>query len=206
MFSNSVKLCLFHHWENDNQEDCGVNHLRLMFLQPGVSGGFLAYKTVCPSARHIQTTHYNVHSLFGYLEAKATHKWVRNHKNCHPEFEAENTMMEVVTQCHNVLVFASHRVLTDLLGKRSIVISRSTFPGHGHVAGHWSGDISSTWEDLYYSIPCKSITIVCITLLLGKEEWSVSWIKDAQVTHSYFSGMYFTTVYDAVTLTIQGRR
>ena len=45
------------------------------------------------------------------------------------------------------------RALDKILKKRSIVISRSTFPSTGHYGGHWSGDVYSTWEDLHYSIP-----------------------------------------------------
>ncbi|XP_040438110.1 lysosomal alpha-glucosidase isoform X2 [Falco naumanni] len=48
---------------------------------------------------------------------------------------------------------ASHDALLRVRGKRPFVISRSTFAGHGHYAGHWTGDVSSNWEQLYYSIP-----------------------------------------------------
>jgi len=48
---------------------------------------------------------------------------------------------------------ATNRALRKLLNQRSIVISRSSYPSQGVHGGHWTGDISSTWEDLYYSIP-----------------------------------------------------
>ena len=37
-------------------------------------------------------------------------------------------------------------------GKRGIVISRSTYPNSGTTVGHWLGDNTSIWPDLYYSI------------------------------------------------------
>lgn len=37
-----------------------------------------------------------------------------------------------------------------------MVISRSTFAGHGHYAGHWSGDVVSDWLDMRYSVPRMS--------------------------------------------------
>ncbi|XP_029815980.1 lysosomal alpha-glucosidase, partial [Manacus vitellinus] len=48
---------------------------------------------------------------------------------------------------------ASHNALLRVRGKRPFVISRSTFAGHGRYAGHWTGDVGSNWEQLYYSIP-----------------------------------------------------
>ncbi|VDO58742.1 unnamed protein product [Haemonchus placei] len=38
------------------------------------------------------------------------------------------------------------------MGKRGVVISRSTFPSAGRYAGHWLGDNAATWEDLRSSI------------------------------------------------------
>lgn len=37
-------------------------------------------------------------------------------------------------------------------GKRSLVISRSTFPSSGKYAGHWLGDNNASWDQLYASI------------------------------------------------------
>ncbi|XP_045463222.1 lysosomal alpha-glucosidase-like isoform X2 [Harmonia axyridis] len=58
---------------------------------------------------------------------------------------------------HNVFGISetniTSKVVSEILGERSLVIARSTFPGSGQYAGHWSGDIGSNWEDLRYSIP-----------------------------------------------------
>ena len=40
-----------------------------------------------------------------------------------------------------------------LPNKRSIIISRSTYPNAGMHGAHWLGDNESTWADLYLSIP-----------------------------------------------------
>uniref|UniRef100_A0A8C2QK49 Lysosomal alpha-glucosidase n=2 Tax=Cricetulus griseus TaxID=10029 RepID=A0A8C2QK49_CRIGR len=48
---------------------------------------------------------------------------------------------------------ASNRALVKTRGTRPFVISRSTFAGHGQYAGHWTGDVSSSWEHLSYSVP-----------------------------------------------------
>ncbi|XP_054313799.2 lysosomal alpha-glucosidase isoform X2 [Pongo pygmaeus] len=48
---------------------------------------------------------------------------------------------------------ASHRALVKARGTRPFVISRSTFAGHGRYAGHWTGDVWSSWEQLASSVP-----------------------------------------------------
>ena len=44
------------------------------------------------------------------------------------------------------------RTVQDVLGKRSVVITRSTFPGSGAYAGRWLGDNNADWYNLRYSI------------------------------------------------------
>ncbi|XP_019644934.1 PREDICTED: sucrase-isomaltase, intestinal-like [Branchiostoma belcheri] len=37
--------------------------------------------------------------------------------------------------------------------KRGVIITRSSFPGTGHYAGHWLGSNKAAWEDMAWSIP-----------------------------------------------------
>uniref|UniRef100_A0A1B6D5E9 P-type domain-containing protein n=1 Tax=Clastoptera arizonana TaxID=38151 RepID=A0A1B6D5E9_9HEMI len=84
---------------------------------PGVAGGKLSFKTVCMSAKQYKGLHYDLHNLYGTMEA-------------------------IVTS------YAMSRIRE----KRPFVISRSSFSGHGHYAGIWTGDIESTWEHMHHSI------------------------------------------------------
>jgi alpha-glucosidase (family GH31 glycosyl hydrolase) len=58
---------------------------------------------------------------------------------------------------HNLYGFteaiATNTAQEKLTGKRSFVLSRSTFPGSGAYAAHWTGDNAATWNDIQWSIP-----------------------------------------------------
>ncbi|XP_042208906.1 probable maltase-glucoamylase 2 isoform X2 [Homarus americanus] len=47
---------------------------------------------------------------------------------------------------------ATLRAAQRLTGKRSLVVTRSTYPGSGQWAGHWLGDNRSQWPDMAHSI------------------------------------------------------
>ncbi|XP_075544668.1 lysosomal alpha-glucosidase-like [Dermacentor variabilis] len=47
---------------------------------------------------------------------------------------------------------ATYKALVQIHQKRPFIISRSTSPGQSVWSGHWSGDISSSWEDMKLSI------------------------------------------------------
>lgn len=55
-------------------------------------------------------------------------------------------------------VFSLHLLsaLLKVRGSRPFVLSRSSFPGLGRYSGHWTGDVSSDWEQLLYSVPGES--------------------------------------------------
>ncbi|KAL1434762.1 hypothetical protein MTO96_001660 [Rhipicephalus appendiculatus] len=48
---------------------------------------------------------------------------------------------------------ATYKALVQIRQKRPFIISRATSPGQSKWSGHWSGDISSSWEDMKLSIP-----------------------------------------------------
>ncbi|GAB9477611.1 Family 31 glycoside hydrolase, partial [Globisporangium polare] len=58
---------------------------------------------------------------------------------------------------HNLYGFteaiATNAAQETISGKRSFVLSRSTFPGSGVHTAHWTGDNAATWNDIQWSIP-----------------------------------------------------
>ncbi|XP_031835185.1 lysosomal alpha-glucosidase isoform X2 [Nomia melanderi] len=48
---------------------------------------------------------------------------------------------------------ATNYALVNIRKKRPFIISRSTWVGHGYYAGHWTGDLYSSWYDMKMTIP-----------------------------------------------------
>uniref|UniRef100_A0AAQ5ZHE7 alpha-glucosidase n=1 Tax=Amphiprion ocellaris TaxID=80972 RepID=A0AAQ5ZHE7_AMPOC len=52
------------------------------------------------------------------------------------------------------MVLASEKALQRVFGKsRSLLLTRSSFPGVGKYSGHWLGDNAANWNDIKWAIP-----------------------------------------------------
>uniref|UniRef100_A0A3Q0SHT4 alpha-glucosidase n=1 Tax=Amphilophus citrinellus TaxID=61819 RepID=A0A3Q0SHT4_AMPCI len=52
------------------------------------------------------------------------------------------------------MVLATEKALQRVFGeKRSMMLTRSSFPGVGKYSGHWLGDNAATWNDMKWAIP-----------------------------------------------------
>ncbi|CAG07202.1 unnamed protein product, partial [Tetraodon nigroviridis] len=52
------------------------------------------------------------------------------------------------------MVLASERALQSVFGgNRSLLLTRSSFPGVGKYSGHWLGDNAANWNDIKWAIP-----------------------------------------------------
>jgi lysosomal alpha-glucosidase len=52
-------------------------------------------------------------------------------------------------------LLSTNAALTSIRKRRPFVVSRSTFPGHGHFGAHWTGDVLSDWGSMKQSIAGK---------------------------------------------------
>lgn len=78
--------------------------------------------------------------LFEQTLCPSAHQNLSSHYNLHNMYGYSETKITAMS-------------LEKILRKRTLVISRSTFPGSGVYGGHWSGDNHANWDHLYYSIP-----------------------------------------------------
>eukprot|EP00879_Flechtneria_rotunda_P023144 GHRR01024469.1.p1 GENE.GHRR01024469.1~~GHRR01024469.1.p1 ORF type:complete len:558 (+),score=128.89 GHRR01024469.1:1351-3024(+) len=67
------------------------------------------------------------------------------HSNGAREYDTHNLYGTAMARSH-------FEAVVSLTGKRPFLLSRSTFPGAGRWAAHWTGDNAANWENLFYSI------------------------------------------------------
>jgi len=73
--------------------------------------------------------------------------------------------------------------LSVVKNSRPLVISRSSFAGLGHFAGHWTGDVFSTWDDMKQSITGNNLKLMIFSIMqYGFSRSKVYHIKNIYVS------------------------
>lgn len=137
------------HQNPKSKSTCDCQNVKLCLYLSGILGGLLRAKTVCATAQQKQSIHYNMHSLYGLLEAKAS---ARSALLKHTKTDKMSISEQFLSPFSLYLSFGYCSALKRILAKRPFVISRSTFPSQGMYSGHWLGDNRSQWKDMYTSI------------------------------------------------------
>ncbi|KAK3570325.1 hypothetical protein QTP86_017161 [Hemibagrus guttatus] len=124
--------------------------------------------------------HYDVHNLYGWSHTKPTYETekkvpvldlrdlnsslrkfrfkVLTTKLIASQIRSEDwfVMIDLKDAYFHIGIQPEHRkflsALLNVTGKRGIVVTRSTYPSSGRWAGHWLGDNTAAWNQLYKSI------------------------------------------------------
>ena len=94
-----------------------------------------------------------------------------------------------------IIIVSNYSALKNIIQKRGLVISRSTYPGSGTHCGHWLGDNASQWPHIRQSIPGQSkgdaplhyqpiTTFYSVTLYRYTEFCSI-WYSSGMVAFDY---------------------
>ncbi|DBA02690.1 TPA: hypothetical protein N0F65_010515 [Lagenidium giganteum] len=116
-----------------------------------LSGGISEITTCCLDCMNDGNKHDNPPFRINNIGNKDAlfSKTISTNSRQHGDIAVYNT--------HNMFGFteaiATNKAQEQITGKRSFVLSRSTFPGSGVHTAHWTGDNMASWNDLEWSIP-----------------------------------------------------